>query len=245
MMCDVRWANVRAFHRNLAALEFELLLLLSLNCRPAVISHLHPLQLCSALRLHPLRPSSFRPCNMSSSITRISARELSALLHPSASSSTTSATATTTPTPPSILIVDVRDDDHIGGHIAGSVHFPSTSLYRQLTQLQRRCVDKDLVVFHCMLSQQRGPAAAAQFAQHMAQQHAQNNTPMPRIAILEKGMTGWVSHLHGRHREGEDVRRLMEEYDAGTWGVSFKPVAATASTPAEAEVASGSGGGAS
>ena len=173
---------------------------------------------------------------MASAITRISARELSALLNPAVrTSASSSSNPSSSPPPPSILIVDVRDDDHSGGHIVGSVHFPSTSLYRQLSRLQQRVVGVDLVVFHCMLSQQRGPAAAAQFAQYMAQQHAQHGTPVPRIAILDKGMTGWVSHLHSRHSSGEDVRPLMEQYDAGTWGYSFKPVAAALSETAAAE----------
>ena len=181
----------------------------------------------------------------SAAITRISARELAALLHPSAARTptrTTDAAPASTPPPSSILIVDVRDDDHVGGHISGSVHFPSTSLYRQLDRLQRRAQGVDLVLFHCMLSQQRGPAAAAQFAQHMAQQHRQNGTPEPRIAILDKGMTGWVAHLHGRHREGEDVRHLMEAYDAGAWGYSFKPQAAAAAVHADAEAGAGGAG---
>ena len=178
---------------------------------------------------------------MSSAITRISARELAALLHPSAAhaSSATDAAPTSTLPPPSILIVDVRDDDHVGGHISGSVHFPSTSLYRQLDRLQRRAQGVDLVLFHCMLSQQRGPAAAAQFAQHMAQQHRQNGTPVPRIAVLDKGMTGWVAHLHARHRDGDDVRHLLEAYDAGAWGYSFKPLAAATSVVADAEAGAG------
>ena len=168
---------------------------------------------------------------MSSAITRISARELSALIHPSipsasASSSSDPNSTHSTSAPASVLIVDVRDDDRKGGHILNSVNYPSTSLYRQLSRLQQQSAGVDMVVFHCMLSQQRGPAAAAQFAQHMAQQHSQHGTPVPRIAILDKGMMGWVSHVHGRHRAGEQVTHLIDKYDFDTWGYSFKPVAA-------------------
>ncbi len=60
----------------------------------------------------------------------------------------------------SIAIIDVRDDDHIGGHIHSSIHMPSRSLDAHLPELVKTLGDKDIVVFHCALSQQRGPKAA-------------------------------------------------------------------------------------
>lgn len=61
---------------------------------------------------------------------------------------------------PDIAIIDVRDDDHIGGHIAGSTHVPSSTLDYRVPELVRTLQRKKVVVFHCMLSQQRGPSAA-------------------------------------------------------------------------------------
>lgn len=63
-----------------------------------------------------------------------------------------------------IAIIDVRDSDHIGGHIKGSQWIPSNELDMRMPELLRQNSDKDRVVFHCMLSQQRGPKAALSYA---------------------------------------------------------------------------------
>ena len=63
----------------------------------------------------------------------------------------------------SIAVVDVRDSDHIGGHIKGSTWVPSSQLDHKTPELIRTLKGKDVVVFHCALSQQRGPSAALRY----------------------------------------------------------------------------------
>lgn len=95
------------------------------------------------------------------------------------------------------LVVDVRDDDHVGGHIRDSLHIPSRTFYERVhglvvehdlppssakpaaaankgdelaasaqptdQRIQQQAVKqqkKKRIVFHCSLSQQRGPKAA-------------------------------------------------------------------------------------
>ena len=62
-----------------------------------------------------------------------------------------------------VAVIDVRGDDHIGGHIHTSTHVPSTSLDYRIPQLVRTLADKQIVVFHCALSQERGPRAARRY----------------------------------------------------------------------------------
>ncbi|KAL2264070.1 hypothetical protein VTK26DRAFT_2564 [Humicola hyalothermophila] len=62
-----------------------------------------------------------------------------------------------------IAVIDVRDDDYIGGHIKGSQNVPSRTLDAMLPTLVRQLRDKQTVVFHCALSQQRGPSAALRY----------------------------------------------------------------------------------
>lgn len=62
-----------------------------------------------------------------------------------------------------VAVVDVRDSDHIGGHIMGSIHAPAPTLDYRLPELVRELKDKDKVVFHCALSQVRGPSAALRY----------------------------------------------------------------------------------
>ena len=64
---------------------------------------------------------------------------------------------------PRLAIVDVRDADHAGGHIVGSIHVPSSSLDYRTPELIRKLAEKEIVVFHCALSQQRGPSAALSY----------------------------------------------------------------------------------
>ncbi|KAJ9664556.1 Cdc25 phosphatase Ibp1 [Neophaeococcomyces mojaviensis] len=61
-------------------------------------------------------------------------------------------------------VIDVRDNDYIGGHIKGSQHVPINQFDARLPELLRVNKDKQRVVFHCMLSQQRGPKAALTYA---------------------------------------------------------------------------------
>lgn len=91
-------------------------------------------------------------------LPRLSSTELSQILLSNSSSNLDAST------PPSkIAIVDVRDDDHIGGHIRHSIHAPSHTLDHKIPELVRKLKDKETVVFHCALSQQRGPSAALRY----------------------------------------------------------------------------------
>ena len=62
-----------------------------------------------------------------------------------------------------VAVIDVRDDDHVGGHINSSIHVPSSSLDYRIPEIVRTMADKEIVVFHCALSQQRGPTAALRY----------------------------------------------------------------------------------
>ncbi|MCJ1385843.1 hypothetical protein MMC17_008967 [Xylographa soralifera] len=69
---------------------------------------------------------------------------------------------------PSIAVIDVRDDDYVGGHIFSSTHVPSSTLDHKIPELVRTLSGKDIVIFHCALSQQRGPTAARRYTRERA-----------------------------------------------------------------------------
>jgi rhodanese-related sulfurtransferase len=69
---------------------------------------------------------------------------------------------------PAMAIIDVRDDDHVGGHIFTSTHVPSSSLDYRVPELVRKLKDMEIVIFHCALSQQRGPSAARRYVRERA-----------------------------------------------------------------------------
>lgn len=76
-----------------------------------------------------------------------------------------------------LAIIDVRDDDHLGGHIHTSMHVPSQTLDYKIPELVRILADKKIVVFHCALSQQRGPGAALKYLRERGRRTGKTQQP--------------------------------------------------------------------
>src|ERR1700760_3123234 len=116
-----------------------------------------------AHRLYSYQSSSFAPAPSdisAATMSRVTRDELADFLLDSTSSSQKSSTLAGIKES-DLAIVDVRDSDYIGGHIRSCIHVPSANLEWKLPELVRQLWDKKVVVFHCALSQQRGPSAAA------------------------------------------------------------------------------------
>ncbi|ORY03669.1 Cdc25 family phosphatase-like protein Ibp1 [Clohesyomyces aquaticus] len=143
-----------------------------------------------------------------SSLPVISREQLSSTLL----SSSTSGSSTTTP-PPHIAIIDVRDSDHIGGHIKGSTHIPSSQLDYRIPELVRTLQGKETVVFHCALSQQRGPSAALRYLREKRRVDGEG-AKKQKVVVLEGGFTKW------QEKFGED-ERLTEAYQKDVWAFGY------------------------
>ncbi|KAK8127892.1 Arsenate reductase 2.1 [Apiospora sp. TS-2023a] len=112
-----------------------------------------------------------------------------------------------------IAVVDVRDDDYIGGHIQGSLNFPSRSLDAMMPTLLRKLEGKETVVFHCALSQQRGPSAALRYLREreaVADDAGKDKEQQQTVYILDRGFVGW------QEKYGPD-ERLTEAYRKEIW----------------------------
>ncbi|KAF2475708.1 Cdc25 family phosphatase-like protein Ibp1 [Lindgomyces ingoldianus] len=138
--------------------------------------------------------------------------------------------------PSNLAIIDVRDSDHIGGHIRGSTHVPSSQLDYRLPELVRLLKGKETVVFHCALSQQRGPAAALRYLREKerlggdgskreedvveesreGKNDARNEEQeaAQKVVVLEGGFTKW------QEKYGED-KRLTEAYQKDIWEFGY------------------------
>ena len=111
-----------------------------------------------------------------------------------------------------VAVIDVRDNDHVGGHIHTSTHVPTPSLDYRIPEIVRTLADKDIVVFHCALSQQRGPSAAMRYQQErerkvkkgevatncdvgikdgQLQKIPSEETRRQEVYILDRGFVGW------------------------------------------------------
>ncbi|XP_047956695.1 arsenate reductase 2.2 isoform X2 [Salvia hispanica] len=92
---------------------------------------------------------------------------------------------------PNIAIIDVRDDERsYDGHIAGSLHYASDTFMDKLPNLVEATKGKDTLVFHCALSQVRGPKCARRFAEYVADA---KDLGVKDIVVLERGFNGWES----------------------------------------------------
>lgn len=95
--------------------------------------------------------------------------------------------------------------DHIGGHIKGSSHVPSNTLDYKIPELVRKLQDKDTVVFHCALSQQRGPSAALRYLRERERLLGAEPTSST-IAHAMKKSANEDHKSQERNEEWEDVK---------------------------------------
>ncbi|GFS45727.1 rhodanese/cell cycle control phosphatase superfamily protein [Actinidia rufa] len=91
---------------------------------------------------------------------------------------------------PNIAVVDVRDDERsYDGHIAGSLHYASDTFSEKIPNLIQAVRGKDTLVFHCALSQVRGPRCARRLANYLAE--LKEDMGIKNIIVLERGFNGW------------------------------------------------------
>lgn len=96
------------------------------------------------------------------------------------------------------VIVDLRREDYLKGHIKGSWNVPVTG---QMTEADLHILMKRLenyrhlkeittlnIIFHCSSSKNRGPRVAKQFATYLAQEGETGNY---QSTVLVNGYTGW------------------------------------------------------
>ena len=107
--------------------------------------------------------------------------------------------------PPSLTILD-----HIGGHIKSSIWVPSSELDVKTPELIRTLKDKDKVVFHCALSQQRGPSAALKYARERRRLLGADESKGQEVYVLDGGFSMWQA------KYGDD-EKLTEGYVKDIW----------------------------
>lgn len=116
--------------------------------------------------------------------------------------------------------------DYIGGHIRGCINMPSRSLEAMMPTLIRRLEGKKTVIFHCALSQQRGPSAALRYLRERDQALAskqssgsseeQASTQPQDVYVLDRGFVGWQEVYGEDERLTEGYRK--ELWKDGYWG---------------------------
>ena len=104
--------------------------------------------------------------------------------------------------------------DHIGGHIRSSIHAPSSTLDYKIPELVRKLKDKETVVFHCALSQQRGPSAALRYIRERQRllnlpAHLKGGSGVG--VVLMKNSEYKMDSEDGKDQEWEDAKEQKEQ----------------------------------
>ena len=123
-----------------------------------------------------------------------------------------------------VAVIDVRDDDHVGGHINSSIHVPSSSLDYRIPEIVRTMAGKEIVVFHCALSQQRGPAAALRYMRERESKvkkgKMDKETGPPGIGIKNGGIQKVYSPASKEQEVKEEIAKVLDPPDSGVKNAS-------------------------
>ena len=100
---------------------------------------------------------------------------------------------------PGFTVIDVRDNDFIGGHIVGCKNVPVQTHDYKMPELVRTLADQNAVVFHCALSQQRGPASALRYIREREKMSKNGQlgganeaaSQKQTVYVLDGGFTKW------------------------------------------------------
>ncbi|GAV30564.1 hypothetical protein PMKS-004078 [Pichia membranifaciens] len=125
-------------------------------------------------------------------------------------------------------VIDVRDSDYVGGHIINSLHIESNKFKNEksaetLSNLLKKLREngQETVVFHCMLSQQRGPSSAMRFSRYLNERINASNDEDElafieniKIYVLRGGFGRWQQEY------GEDPQ-LTENYAKDVWKYGY------------------------
>ncbi|KAF9234733.1 S-adenosyl-L-methionine-dependent methyltransferase [Melanogaster broomeanus] len=97
----------------------------------------------------------------------------------------------------SFVVVDVRRNDHGGGHVRGSIQRPAQTFYDDLPKFYEEHKETEQVIFYCGSSNGRGPRCAKWYQDYLNQQ--ENNRS--KAFIMAGGVNKWLSS----YKEQEDL----------------------------------------
>jgi len=109
------------------------------------------------------------------------------------------------------LVVDVRDDDYAGGNIIRGQNWPSREFSWKVNELVKQTKDVKTVVFHCAVSQIRGPKAAQIYEEtQKSLQEPGADSQGPEVLVLRGGFAQFQAKY-------KDDPALVENWDKDVW----------------------------
>ncbi|KAF8074493.1 S-adenosyl-L-methionine-dependent methyltransferase [Lyophyllum atratum] len=86
-------------------------------------------------------------------------------------------------------VIDVRRDDHAGGHIRRSDNWPAQTFYNDLPSFLEKYRDTSQVVFYCGSSSGRGPRCAGWYQDYLNE----TGTTTSTAVVLQGGVKAWLA----------------------------------------------------
>ncbi|KAI0916850.1 hypothetical protein AcW2_007131 [Taiwanofungus camphoratus] len=111
-------------------------------------------------------------------------------------------------------VVDVRDDDWYGGNITGAHNSPSHGFLSKVDDLVEQTKTVPMVIFHCALSQVRGPKAASIYAKARDILQTKGQDIPHEVFVLRGGFQDFQAKF-------KDDPELVENWDREVWGTDL------------------------
>jgi len=98
-------------------------------------------------------------------------------------------------------VIDVRRNDHEGGHVRGSYQWAAQTFYDDLPAFYEKFKETKEVIFYCQSSNGRGPRCAAWYQDYLNELHAKEGIEIASSAlVLKGGIKNWLAKF------GEDSK---------------------------------------
>ncbi|KAF5356906.1 hypothetical protein D9756_006872 [Leucocoprinus leucothites] len=98
-----------------------------------------------------------------------------------------------TKTSKDFTVIDVRRNDHAGGHVRGSLQCPAQSFYDDAPGYFEKFKDSENVIFYCQSSNGRGPRCAGWYQDYL---NSVGHTSS-KAYVMAGGIKGWMSRFKG------------------------------------------------
>ncbi|KAJ7695358.1 S-adenosyl-L-methionine-dependent methyltransferase [Mycena rosella] len=89
---------------------------------------------------------------------------------------------------PSIAVIDVRAEDHGGGHVEGSLNRKAQTFHTLLESFHAQVVGAHTVIFYCSGSMERGPRCAGWYQDFLDS----SGRSAPNVRVLDGGIRRWL-----------------------------------------------------
>ncbi|KAF5315928.1 hypothetical protein D9611_005013 [Ephemerocybe angulata] len=94
-----------------------------------------------------------------------------------------------------LAVIDVRRNDHGGGHVRGSEQWPAQTFYDDLPAFFEKHKNTEQVIFYCQSSNGRGPRSAGWYQDYLDSRAPDNHAS--KAYVLQGGIKGWKAKFTG------------------------------------------------